>query len=226
MTTRLTAINLRAAEDGEADKVLTLFSLEKGLLRVRARGVKKANARLRFAALPFCFGVYTVTEARNPLLCGCEPEEFFSELREDLPSYHAAAAAAELCVLLLRRDQPDPALFALLLRALKELAFEPAPLSALIRFFLGALEAEGYCLDPGEAGEKLRFSESGGFNAFQGLPVSSGVIRTLSASRAGEPLPPGEAADSLRFLGNVVYLLTGEAMTSLKGLLALTEEEN
>ncbi len=52
------------------------------------------------------------------------------------------------------------------------------------------------------------------------------MIWTLSAARAGEPLPPGEAADSLRFPGNVVYLLTGEAMTSLKGLLALTEEEN
>ena len=50
------------------------------------------------------------------------------------------------------------------------------------------------------------------------------MIWTLSAAYAGEPLPPGEAADSLRFPGNVVYL-AGEAMTSLKGLLALTEGE-
>lgn len=225
MTTRLTAINLKTTDDREADKVLTLFSLEKGLLKVRAKGIKKGTARLRYAALPFCFGFYTVTEGKNPVLCGCEPEEFFSEIREDVLCFHAGATAAELCVLLSRSGQPDPALFALMLAVLKELAFEPAPLSALIRFFLGALEAEGYELNLDiPARSATRFSESAGFNTLRGVTVDPKTVQDLSKVRSGGAVSPEEAAAALRFLGNAVFLLTGETLNSLKVLLPLLRD--
>ena len=46
---------LRAVDYGENDKILTLLSAEEGRITAGIKGVKKAGAKLKFAAQPFCF---------------------------------------------------------------------------------------------------------------------------------------------------------------------------
>jgi len=58
----LNAITLKTADYGENDKMLTLFSLEKGIVCVGAKGVKRDKARLKFTAEPFCFSEFVITE--------------------------------------------------------------------------------------------------------------------------------------------------------------------
>jgi len=49
------ALLLRACDYGENDKIVTLLTSDRGKLSAGVKGVKKAGAKLRFAAQPFCF---------------------------------------------------------------------------------------------------------------------------------------------------------------------------
>ena len=55
MERKVDALVLRTADFGETDKMLTLFTLQSGKLSAAAKGVRKAGAKLRFAAQPSCF---------------------------------------------------------------------------------------------------------------------------------------------------------------------------
>ena len=55
MEIKVDAIVIRTADYGESDRMLTLFTLQRGKLSAAAKGVRKAGAKQRFAAHPFCF---------------------------------------------------------------------------------------------------------------------------------------------------------------------------
>jgi len=116
----ITAVNLRATDYGESDKILTLFSLERGLVTVSAKGVKKAKAKLKFAAEPFCFGKYQLAGTKRFVLAGCEFTELFYDLRTDIMKFSAAAVCAEF-VLKSSGEEENPQLFLQLLKTLREL---------------------------------------------------------------------------------------------------------
>ena len=52
------ALMLRAVDYNENDKILTLLTAENGKISAGIKGVKKAAAKLKFAAQPFCFAKY------------------------------------------------------------------------------------------------------------------------------------------------------------------------
>ena len=52
---------IRAVDYGENDKILTLLSAERGKISAGIKGVKKAGAKLKFAAQPFCLAEYVLT---------------------------------------------------------------------------------------------------------------------------------------------------------------------
>ena len=47
------ALLLRAVDYGENDRMVTLLTAERGKIAASLKGVRKAGARLRFAAQPF-----------------------------------------------------------------------------------------------------------------------------------------------------------------------------
>ena len=55
MEEKLNALMLRGVDYKDNDKMLTLYSLERGLVSAGIKGVKKAGAKLKFASQPFCF---------------------------------------------------------------------------------------------------------------------------------------------------------------------------
>ena len=62
MEIKVNALMLRAADYNENDKILTLLTAENGKITAGAKGVKKAGARLKFAAQPFCFAEYILSK--------------------------------------------------------------------------------------------------------------------------------------------------------------------
>ena len=50
------AICLYAEDSGEYDKILTLLSIDRGLIRAKIKGVKKPKAKLAFCSFPFVLG--------------------------------------------------------------------------------------------------------------------------------------------------------------------------
>ena len=57
---RLKGIVISAKDFKEADKLLTLFTLEKGIVYAKLVGVKKPNAKLKPAKEIFCFADFDV----------------------------------------------------------------------------------------------------------------------------------------------------------------------
>lgn len=86
---------LRSNDYRENDKLLTVLTAKYGKLTVAARGVKKAGAKLRFAAQPFCFAEFVLAErgGRHTLVSASCHESFFALWTEAI---YPASAVLEI----------------------------------------------------------------------------------------------------------------------------------
>ena len=62
---KVTAIVLSQADLKENDKLVTLFTLELGVIKAQLRGVKQAKSKLKFACQPFFVGEYFLIKRNN-----------------------------------------------------------------------------------------------------------------------------------------------------------------
>jgi hypothetical protein len=62
MNEKVNGITLRTVNYKDSDRILTLFTLEKGKITANARGVRKANAKMKQVAEPFCFAETILAE--------------------------------------------------------------------------------------------------------------------------------------------------------------------
>lgn len=144
------AIALRAMDYKENDKFVLLYSLEYGKISVHAKGIRKGNAKLKFAADQFCFGQYELSETDGRFtLKTCDQLESFYSLREDVSVYYAACTVAECLSNYTNEGQSEPTLFVETLKALSALTDGVEPLLAVFRFVLGFLQIQGLSLQFG-----------------------------------------------------------------------------
>lgn len=103
---------------GEADRLLTLFTLEKGKLTAKAPGARKVKSKLAAVvelftcnSLQLFWGrsMATVTQGRV--------EASFSGIREDIKSYALGMYFGELVEKLVEEGEAEPELFALLFQS-------------------------------------------------------------------------------------------------------------
>lgn len=84
------ALVIRASEYKDNDKLLTLFSPERGKLTAGIKGVKKPNAKLSFAAQPFAFSEYVLAEKNGRYtVMNAYLYDGFYPLRTDILRYYA-----------------------------------------------------------------------------------------------------------------------------------------
>jgi DNA repair protein RecO (recombination protein O) len=143
---KLTAIVLRTVDTGEADRVVTLLSRERGKVAAFARGARASRRRFGGALEPFTLLAAEVRERPGAELLQLEsvsPLDAFGGIRADLARIACAAYAAELARELVRDHEPHEDLFALLAAYLSALAAAPALPAGLRAFELGALRAAG-----------------------------------------------------------------------------------
>lgn len=146
------ALCVRATDFGEADRMITLCTSEKGRISVKATGCRRAGAKLRYAAEPFCFGEYTLVESRDRyIMKGCDLCDGFPGLVRDIKLYYAGFTVLEWMEKLTFGDEDVDNCRSLLLcgtETLKELCYEDRPPEeALTGFVRSALEALGYGLN-------------------------------------------------------------------------------
>ena len=148
MEKKLNAIVVKAVNYGENDKILTLFSLEEGLISARIKGVKKAGAKLKFASEPFCFAEFILSSSgdKNTVI-GASMYEGFYSIRESVESFYAGACVLEFLSKFALIKEPNAELFDTAINTLKELVFtnENKYFSLLI-FFVKSLKNTGYAL--------------------------------------------------------------------------------
>ncbi len=236
---KVQALNLGARDYGENDKLITLCTHANGTLSALMKGVKKAGAKMKFAAQPFCFGEYVLSRRGDfYLVTGCTSLVDFRELSERPESFFAGCCVLEICGLFVQRDQQTE-LLPLTLRALEALCNRPGQdLSVLVAYLHGALALAGYGVDPafcqqcgGSTAGRVRFSERRGIvcpSCGGGRLLDQGEKSILGALCTGDPeaFYEGGFAEAdlkavLRMLCNFVYLQTDHVLKSVKQYLNL-----
>jgi len=194
---KLTAIVLRAVDYGEADRVITLLSRERGKVTAFARAARASRRRFGGGLEPFTLVAAELRERQGADLLGLEsvsPLRPHGAIRGDLARIACASYAAELARELVRDHEPHEELFELLLAYLGVLDRSAARPATLRAFELGALRAAGLaprldacarCGGPLPARGPVRFDPAhGGALCATCAPLASQGAAVLSAGAA------------------------------------------
>ena len=141
------AIVLRAVNYRENDRMLTLLTPEKGILTAIARGCRKPKSPLMPASEWFVCGTYElVTVHQHIVVTGCEIQDTFYPLREDMERLAAAGCMAAVCEQLAQPEQAAQTLYGLLLQGLYFLAYDAAvcTTATTAAFLLKCIDEAGY----------------------------------------------------------------------------------
>lgn len=198
-TYRATAVVLRRINIGETDRVLTLYTRERGKLSAIAKGARKAMSKLAGATEPFTYGRYFLAIGRDlDVLTQVEVRESFPSVRKDLKRIAHATYLVELVNALVEEREGNYDLFDTLLSSLYLIEAEVDPEIVARHFELQVMSLMGYrpelevCVRCGArpTAEGMMFSPSlGGRVCEECGPLPDDVIY-LS----------GESADAMRRL--------------------------
>lgn len=236
MESKTDALVLRTADYGEYDKMVTLLTAERGKIGVSLKGVRRAGAKLKFAAQPFCFAEYVLATrgGRNTVTSAALHDGFYP-LREDVTRYYAGAVVLSACDKIALEGMDSSSLLVSAVTALGQIC--EGDRLALVRFLDAALSFAGYpvladvCPVCGRTPTgKLRFDFTDGSFlceacSQEGVPASASTYAVFRAL-AGE----GEAtADgiirALRLLGAYFSFQVGSDLPELAECLRLLRAE-
>ena len=164
---------LRSMRYGEADRILHLYTLDRGRLSAIAKGVRRARSRFGGRLEPFFRLRIELHEGRSELLTvtGAQTLDGYARLRMDAGALDAAARACDAVGRLFETSEPHASVFHLLCRKLSLLDERPAAATreAALAFRLKLLLAAGLapqlgaCATCGENEHLVAFSgEAGG----------------------------------------------------------------
>src|SRR4030042_7063768 len=122
------AVILRRRNWGEADRILTLFTPQRGKVRVRAAGVRKPGSRKAGHLELFHRANLFLAKGRDfDIITQAETVEAFARLREDLVRSAAASYIVELLDRLSPEESENATAYRLIIRTLEELCGEGEP---------------------------------------------------------------------------------------------------
>jgi DNA repair protein RecO (recombination protein O) len=166
------AIVLRSLRYGEADRILHLYTPERGRIGAIAKGVRRTKSRFGGRLEPFCRVRLVCHEGRGELLTvtGVETLESHGALREHSSTLDAAARACDAVSRIFETGEPHPAVYNLLSNELVLLAGDPAQArhENALAFRLKLLVAAGLvpalasCASCGEVENLVGFSPAAG----------------------------------------------------------------
>ena len=239
MEEKASGIVLGGVNYAENDKILNIFTLEKGVVTAKIKGVKKAGAKLKFASEPFCFAEFIFSEtAQRRTVIGASLIDSFYPLREDIKKYFAGGAVLEFIRRFYRESIVDQKEFVLAVNTLKEIAYgKNKTLSSLVQFLINALKNVGYqlslngCFSCGKEIDGRTFFDYriGGFfceECFDGVGREINFItkKTLEKADKGE-LTDDDAGvvKALKLLDYYICNRAEEKIVALQELIKLCE---
>jgi DNA repair protein RecO (recombination protein O) len=148
---RSRAIVLRRRDLGETDRILTVLSDRRGLIRLVAKGVRRPGSRLAGHLEPFSVSNVLIAKTRGlDIVTQAETVDAFGTLRVTEASIATAGYFAELVDLLLPEEQPHEGVFDLMRASLNLLDEGSDRKMVSFVFEMGLLRSLGYRprLDP------------------------------------------------------------------------------
>jgi len=117
------ALVLKQFDLGESDRLITLYTREKGKLKAVARGARKGNKSRSGLVLPFSYHNFTLYQGKSlAKINHIESIAMNSKLREDLDYMAYASVVSEYIERAGLEDEADQALFSLLVVILEKMA--------------------------------------------------------------------------------------------------------
>jgi DNA repair protein RecO (recombination protein O) len=169
---RTEGVVLRSLRFGEADRILHVYTLDRGRIGAIAKGVRRSRSRFGGRLEPFSHVALMLHEGRSDLMTvtGADSIRPHARLRVDGPAIDAAARACDAVGRLFETGEPHPAVFHLLLNELALLDGDPsrATLANQLAFRMKLLLAAGLapqlgaCASCGEREHLSGFSGAAG----------------------------------------------------------------
>lgn len=199
---------LRSMRYGEADRIMHLYTPDRGRISAIAKGARRTRSRFGARLEPFFRLQINLHEGRSELLTvtGAQTVSAHSRLRTDARALDCAARACDAVGRLFETSEPHPAVFNLLTRKLSLLNERPASAThaATLAFRLKLMLAAGLspqlgaCASCGEGEHLVGFSPAGGGVVCvacqaSSFPLSQEAYRFMITS-LGQPLT--EAPDA------------------------------
>jgi len=143
---RASAVVLRHADWGEADRLLTLYTREQGLVRAVAKGARKINSRKAGHLQPFTQVTLQLSKGRDLLIVTqAETVNAFLPLHDNLTKTSQAAYIIELLYRFSREEEGgNPTLFKLLTDTLERIQNEESAWLPIRYFEMRFLDAVGF----------------------------------------------------------------------------------
>ncbi|MBO5926949.1 MAG: DNA repair protein RecO, partial [Clostridia bacterium] len=145
MEVKVNALVIKAIDYKDNDRVLTLYSLEKGKITAGIKGIKKAGAKLKFASEPFCFAEYVLAEKSGKFtVIGASCIDLFYELRLDIKKHYLSAVIIDFLNNNTESENPDLYLFDLAINTIKNICYNSNERAETANFLYRAIENSGY----------------------------------------------------------------------------------
>ncbi|MBI3805036.1 MAG: DNA repair protein RecO [Nitrospirae bacterium] len=141
------AIVLGSIKLGEADKLVTFFTAKKGKLKGVAKGARRMKSRFGAALEPFTHCNLVVFEKPGDKLARINQSDIvhsFQLLRENWSEIHLASHMVQMVQKLTPDEEPNPAIFRLLLEALTYLEKGADRQLSAILFVIRLVAYSGY----------------------------------------------------------------------------------
>lgn len=143
---RASAVVLRHGDWGEADRILTLYTREQGMVRAIAKGVRKMTSRKAGHLQPFTQITVQLAKGRDLLIVTqVETVNAFLSLHDNLEKTSYAAYIVELLLRFSYEEEGgNPTIFRLLIETLDRLEKEDESWLAIRYYEMRLLDAVGF----------------------------------------------------------------------------------
>lgn len=148
MENKFKGIVVFAKDHNEKDKLITLLCVEKGLLNILVKGVKNANAKLKYAKELFTFGDFITTAKGNfYILTACDLIDDFPEIKNNPEKFMEASNITNIARNISQYGEEDVKLFLDYISAIKTLCYEATQNNiVLAKFLINLFQNAGYKL--------------------------------------------------------------------------------
>lgn len=144
-STKVKAVVIGGVNVKEKDRLITIFSLEQGKMVVSMKGVRGDKAKLKSAKEIFCFGDFVIEEGKfSNVVTAVDIIDNFYSLSKNIEKYYEGCAMLDI-VNKISTQEPNPALFIELLKALQSLCYDDVKKYYVIdKFLMNIFNAMGY----------------------------------------------------------------------------------
>ncbi|MBI9042987.1 MAG: DNA repair protein RecO [Anaerolineaceae bacterium] len=144
-TLKTEVLVLRHFDFGEADRILVVYSRERGKIKMIAKGVRKIRSRKAGHIQPFSRAILMLAKGHDFwILTQADLQEAYQPIRESLEKTGLAAYVMELVDKFTTEEDEQPAVYRLLQATLKRISDEVDTFIAVRYFEIRFLDYMGY----------------------------------------------------------------------------------